>query len=231
MRLRQLFHAFVDLFYPNLCACCGQSLMQGEECICLSCYHDLPRTYFRDYTHNEAALRFWGKVRFERATAFYYFSKGTTFRKLLHNFKYHGAKEVGSYLGKKASEDLLLHHFMDGIDVIIPVPLHPQKEHKRGYNQSAWIAKGLSEGSGIPYSCSYTKRTIDNESQTHKNPYERHQNTQGIFEVLRAKDLEGKHILLVDDVLTTGSTLEACAHAFHAVPGIKISIFALSILN
>lgn len=231
MRLSQIFRALFDLFYPNLCMNCGQSLMRGEECLCLTCYHDLPRTYFTDYTHNDAALRFWGKIRFERATAFYYFSKGTSFRRLLHKFKYHGEKEIGYHLGKLACDDLLKHHFMEGIDLIIPVPLHPRKEHQRGYNQSEWIAKGLSAGTSVPYSTTHVRRIVDNETQTHKNPYERHQNTQGIFEVLKPNDLADKHILLVDDVLTTGSTLEACAHAFHAIPNIKISIFALSMYN
>ena len=231
MRLREIFHAVFDLFYPNICACCGESLMRGEECICLSCLYDLPRTYFTDFTHNEAAMRFWGKIPFVRATAFYYFAKGTSFRSLLHQFKYHGHKEIGKYLGKIAGTELHKEYFFDNIDLIIPVPLHPRKEHRRGYNQSEWIAMGLSEQTGIPYSRKHVRRIIDNETQTDKTAYERHQNTIGIFEALKTKQLANKHILLVDDVLTTGSTLEACAHAFHAIPNIKISIFALSMLN
>ncbi|MBO7233584.1 MAG: ComF family protein [Paludibacteraceae bacterium] len=231
MHIHHFFRSLFDLFYPNLCACCGKTLLRGEECLCSLCLHDLPRTYFTDFQNNEAAQRFWGKVRTERVTAFYFFSKGTTFRQLLHKFKYHGEKEIGLYLGKIIAQKLVKEQFMEGIDLIIPVPLHPRKEHKRGYNQSEWIAKGLSEVSKIPYSTKHVKRVIDNDTQTNKNTYERHQNTLGIFESLKPNLLQGKHILLVDDVLTTGSTLEACAHAFHSIPDIKISIFALSILN
>lgn len=231
MHIPQILQSLFDLFYPNLCACCGETLLRGEECLCSVCLYDLPRTYFTDFKNNEAAQRFWGKVHTERVTAFYFFSKGTIFRQLLHKFKYHGEKEIGYYLGKSVAKELINDHFFEGIDLIIPVPLHPRKERKRGYNQSEWLAKGISEVCDIPYSTQHVRRIVDNETQTNKNPYERHQNTQGIFESLNASSLHGKHILLVDDVLTTGSTLEACAHAFNAIPDIKISIFALSILN
>ena len=220
---------FFNLLYPDLCVVCGENLLKNEQYICLSCLNDIPKTNYHLLADNPIEKRFWGKVPIFRATAFFYFQKGSSFQKLMHALKYKGNKEIGEKIGKYAAIDLLESIDFKSIDVIIPVPLHPSKYKKRGYNQSEWIGKGLSEILEKPQNTTTLIRKRENTTQTKKSVFERFENTEGIFDCSDKTTLIGKHVLLIDDVLTTGSTLEACIQALLQIKGIKVSIFTLAV--
>jgi len=224
MTLRDWFDSILNLFYPRVCAACGESLLKDEETVCLKCRYTLPRTGYERYPDNPLAQTFYGRVNIHAVTACYFFAKSGKVQHLIHQMKYKGNKEAGTFLGKQLGESLKDAPLFQGIDVIIPVPLHPRRERHRGYNQSLIIAQGISEVTGIPVGSQYLFRMKYNESQTHKTAEERYNNVKGIFELRRQEELKGKHVLLVDDVLTTGATLESCAHQLESVPGITISI-------
>ena len=223
------FVDFIDLMFPNLCVVCGINLQNKEHQLCLSCLHDIPKTNYHLIVDNPVEKRFWGKVPIYRATSYFFFQKGSSFQKLLHILKYQGNKEIGELMGKYAAIDLMESPDFTSIDLIIPVPLHPQKLKSRGYNQSEWIGKGISLILKKPQDTSTLLRVRENTSQTKKSVFERFENTEGIFELSDRNVLEGKHVLLIDDVLTTGSTLEACVRALLETNGIKISIFTLAV--
>lgn len=220
---------FFNLMYPNLCLVCGENLLKTEKCLCMSCLYEIPKTNFHLVSDNPIEKKFWGKTNIFRGTAFFYFQKGSPFQKTLHALKYKNNKEVGEVLGKYAASDLLDSVDFESVDVIIPVPLHPQKYKKRGYNQSELIGNGLSAVLNKPQNTSTLIRVKENTTQTKKTVFERYENTDGIFELTEKITLVGKHILLVDDVLTTGSTLEACINALLQIEGIKVSVFTLAV--
>jgi len=223
------FVDFINLMFPDLCVVCDIALQKNEHQLCLSCLHNIPKTNYHLIDENPIEKRFWGKVPVYRATSYFFFQKGSSFQKLLHILKYKGNKEIGELLGKYAAIDLLDSPDFASVDLIIPVPLHPEKYKLRGYNQSEWISKGLSTMMNKPIDTSTLLRIRENTTQTKKTVFERYENTEGIFEVSDKTVLEGKHVLLVDDVLTTGSTLEACVRALLETSKIKISIFTLAV--
>ena len=223
------FTDLINLMFPNLCVVCGTNLLKNEHQLCLSCLHDIPKTNYHLIKDNPIEKRFWGKVPVYNATSYFFFQKGSSFQKLLHILKYKGNKEIGELMGKYAAIDLLDSPDFTSIDLIIPVPLHPKKYKIRGYNQSEWIGKGISTILDKPQDISTLVRIRENATQTKKTVYERFENTEGIFELRDKTILEGKHVLLVDDVLTTGSTLEACVKALLETKGIKVSIFTLAV--
>lgn len=223
------FADFFNLMYPNLCMVCGENLLRNEQHLCLRCLHDIPKTNYHLQSDNPIEKRFWGKVPVHRCTAFFFFQKGSPFQKLLHSLKYKGNKEIGQLLGRYAAVDLLDSVDFASIDVVIPVPLHPNKYKIRGYNQSEWIGKGLSEILEVPQDTGTLRRVRENTTQTKKTVFERYENTEGIFELSDFTSLVGKHVLLVDDVLTTGSTLEACVRTLIEIDGVKVSIFTLAV--
>jgi len=223
------FTDLINLMFPNLCVVCGTNLLKNEHQLCLSCLHDIPKTNYHLMKDNPIEKRFWGKVPVYNATSYFFFQKGSSFQKLLHILKYKGNKEIGELMGKYAAIDLLDSPDFTSIDLIIPVPLHPKKYKIRGYNQSEWIGKGISTILDKPQDISILVRIRENATQTKKSVYERFENTEGIFELSDKTILEGKHVLLVDDVLTTGSTLEACVKALLETKGIKVSIFTLAV--
>lgn len=227
--MKSLFTDLLNLVYPNLCLICGESLVRGEEMICLTCLHNIPKTNYHLEVDNTVEKRFWGKVPIHRATSFFFFYKGSPFQKLLHELKYRGNKEIGFVAGKYAAIDLLESEDFRNIDVIIPVPLHPKKFHKRGYNQSEWIAKGLAKILEKPVDTTHLIRIKENTTQTKKSVFERYTNTANIFSLTDLTVFRHKHVLLVDDVLTTGSTLEACMQTLLETDYIKISVFTLAI--
>jgi ComF family protein len=189
----------------------------------------MPRTNFHRQKDNPVEKRFWGKADIFRATSFFFFQKGSPFQKLIHDLKYKGNKESGEVLGKYAAADLTENEDFCSVDIIVPVPLHPNKLRKRGYNQSEWIARGMAAVLQKPVDVQNLFRAIENPTQTKKSVYERFQNTEGIFQLKNPQLFENKHILIVDDVLTTGSTLEACALPMKNINGIKISLFTLAV--
>jgi ComF family protein len=169
------------------------------------------------------AQSFYGRVKFHAVTACFFFAKTGKVQHLIHQLKYKGNKEAGVFLGQQLGESIKEAPLFQGIDYLIPVPLHPKREKKRGYNQSLMIARGIHEVTGIPIGDQFLVRAIYTETQTKKSSEERFKNVKDIFELHHADELESKHILLIDDVLTTGATLESCAHKFENIPGIIIS--------
>ena len=227
--MKPLFTNLLNLLYPNLCIICNESLVRGEVIICLKCLNEMPKTNYHLETDNTVEKRFWGKVPVHRATSYFHFYKGSPFQKLLHELKYRGNKEVGRIIAQYAATDLLNSPDFCSVDVIVPVPLHPKKYAKRGYNQSEWIARGLAEVLNKPVDITHLIRIRENTTQTKKSIFERYQNTSGIFTLKDKAVFCKKHVLLVDDVLTTGSTLEACMLALMETDYIKISIFTLAV--
>ncbi len=227
MKSRLLFY-LTELLFPRLCAVCGDKLIEQERWICLHCLHHIPRTNFHLTEENPVAQLFYGRVQIEQATSFFYFSKGSKYQNLVHDLKYKGMKELGEEMGKQFGIDLLKSPEFSSVDLICPVPLHPKKERKRGYNQSWWIASGIAQLLNKPISADNLKRSIFTETQTKKTRFERWQNVEGIFELTNPEAFNGMHILLVDDVVTTGSTLEACAQAIQSKSSARISIATLA---
>ena len=219
---------FIELFYPGLCEACHNRLQNQEESICTSCIYSLPQTKFHQEKDNDLSKVFAGRLHFENVVALYHFRKETKVQKLLHQLKYKGKKEIGVKLGKIYGFDLRKELSFHNIDLILPVPLHTSKQIKRGYNQSELFAKGLALGMGIPYSSELLLRALPSETQTKKSKFERWKNVNEIFIVPFPEKLEQKHVLLVDDVITTGATIESCAEKLLAVSGLKISIASIA---
>ncbi len=215
--------AVIGLFYPRVCAACGGILMKDEDTVCLKCRFMLPKTGYELHAENPMAQIFYGRVRFHAVMSCFFFSKQGKVQHLLHELKYKGNKEAGVFLGQQMGMCFKKAPLYQGIDYIIPVPLHPKRQRERGYNQSEMIAQGIAEITGIPVGTHYLIRAVNTATQTKKSKEERYENVKDIFVLQHGEELAGKHVLLVDDVLTTGATLESCAHKLEMVPDITIS--------
>ncbi len=227
-KVKEHFDDFISLIFPNLCVCCNNNLLKGEDLICVGCLLKLPKTNYHLEKDNILEKKFWGKADIQRVSSFVYYNKYSDIQILLNKLKYKGQKEIGQVLGKYAATDIVGSDFVNSVDLIVPVPLHHNRLKKRGYNQSLCIAQGLSEVMNIPIDHNNLYRAIENPTQTDKSTYERWKNTEGIFELKNGNLFDNKHILLVDDVLTTGSTLIACIDAIKNKSNAKISIFTLA---
>ncbi|MDR0714763.1 MAG: ComF family protein [Bacteroidales bacterium] len=215
------------MIYPNLCACCSTGLLQGERFVCGHCLYELPETGFEKEFGNPVEQMFWGRVKIEHATANYFFKKGNRIQTLMHLLKYGGQKEIGEYLGQEMGKRLRLSAFA-AVDLVVPVPLHPSKFKKRGYNQSEWIARGVCAQLGKPLNASTLVRRISSGSQTRKSHYERWENVESGFGLIHPKHFSGKYILLIDDVVTTGATFESCIRTVQHAEDVKVSLAALT---
>ena len=216
----------IDLIFPRHCYVCGEVLSRTEKDMCLNCLYSLPKV--EEIHRNEIEKIFWGKIDVERATSYIYYRKSSPYNNLFHMAKYRNRPEVAERLARLAAEELEASGFFDGIDAIVPLPLSKKKERKRGYNQCDYIAAGLSRATGIPVIKGAVVRPTSNETQTHKNRDERWKNVEGIFALADASLIEGKHILLIDDILTTGATLANCASAIQLGCSCRTSIFTLA---
>lgn len=226
--LKRYTEDLISLLFPELCYGCGNLLYHGEKDVCTSCLYDLPYTDYHIHPDNPLAKQFWGRLSLEAAMAMLYFKKGTKVQNLLHGLKYKNQTNIGTYLGKLIGQKLSKSQFYVDIDAIIPVPLHRKKLRLRGYNQSEYIAKGLAEELKVPMDTKSLTRGTATESQTKKARYTRYENMQGVFCVNHAEELANKHILLVDDVVTTGSTLEACGNILLSHGVKKLSVAAIA---
>ncbi|MFW5805400.1 MAG: ComF family protein [Bacteroidales bacterium] len=215
---------FWYLLYPKVCDACGKSLMQQEEILCTECLVKLPRTSFHDDTENELVQVFWGRVNIEQATALIHFVKGSAYRKLIHKLKYQNRADIGEFLGRELGSELKESHKFQRIDYIIPVPLHPDKQKVRGYNQAEMIAKGMSSVMDVPVSTDNLVRKLFTKTQTKKGRYDRWENVSRVFDVQKPDEFANKYVLLVDDVITTGATIEACAQKLLSIEGTKVSL-------
>jgi ComF family protein len=227
--LAGLAKSFLSLFYPKLCVICGEPLIEGEDFFCLYCFLNLPKTHYHLSRDNLSLDRFSGKVQVEKATSYLYYNKAGAGQKIIAEIKYKGNIYLGEWFGQYLAGDLQKSGFFEGIDYLIPVPLHPQKYRKRGFNQSEIIAQGIASVTHIPLETRNLYRTKANISQTRKGIYDRWLNTSGIFKLKDNQLFTGKHLLLIDDVLTTGSTLESCIVCLLETSDIKISLLTIAI--
>jgi ComF family protein len=225
--MRSYLADFVSLFYPKYCDGCGRTLVQGEQCLCTHCIVNLPKTNFHTYKNNPVEMVLAGRVPVFRATAFCFFRKGNMMQNIIHQLKYKGNKEIGIYLGHLFGLSLLEDKEFETVDIILPIPLHKKKLKKRGYNQSECIAKGIAKAISKPVDITSLTRIVATTSQTKKTRYDRWENASGTFQLTAPENLTGKHILLVDDVITTGATIESAAQQLIHLKGTKISVACL----
>lgn len=225
--MRNIFHDFLSLFFPDLCVVCRQRLNDGELHICTECILLLPKTNFHLQADNRLEQFFAGRIPFEHISAFAYFVKGGSIQQIIHELKYNHNSEIARFVGQLCGDNIKDSQFISSVDLLVPVPLHVKRQKQRGYNQSLEICKGISEVIKIPIDNRTLIRTINNPSQTKNSRFDRWKNVEDIFSITDKAAFYNKHILLVDDVITTGSTLESCAKEILKCDGSKISIFAV----
>lgn len=221
---KNVTQATLDIFYPNQCEICSVDLNSNESHLCLQCSYDLPYLSNSSSEHDQLNKLFWGRVEVKQIYSLFNYQKGNQVQDLLHLIKYQKKTKLAQHLGERLAADIK----DKSIDLIIPVPLHPKKLRKRGFNQSSIIAKGIKNELAIPVSEKLIKRVKHNPSQTTVTKYDRWENVKSIFAIPNPKKLIGKHILLVDDVLTTGATLEACIKPLIGIEDCKVSVATLA---
>ncbi|MDR1526402.1 MAG: ComF family protein [Dysgonamonadaceae bacterium] len=229
MKDTNLLQNLISLFYPPLCMGCSEALITGEKFLCSNCFDDLPKTNYHFCKDNRAYEQLLTRFPVQKASAYLYYTKDGLGQKLVAAIKYQGNRVFGEWMGALMAGDLRSSGFFDGIDYLVPVPLHKKKQWDRGFNQSEILAKGILSVTGIPLDNRVLYRAKANVSQTRKGVFERWKNTQDLFQVENTVVFQNKHILLVDDVLTTGSTLEACAQALLQCENVRISVLTLAI--
>jgi ComF family protein len=226
--VRSLLNDFAHLFFPQTCAGCGSDVITSDSPLCIRCIASLPVTNFHLHTGNQVEKIFWGRIPVTCATSLCYFNSGSLIQTLLHQLKYKGHKELGYFLGRVMGETLIQSNRFSYLDALIPLPLFAAREKKRGYNQAALLCEGMAEAMKIPIWNDVVMRTTATTTQTKKNRLERWENIEGKFVITNPSLLSGKHVLLVDDVITTGATLEACGGLMLDVPGLSLSIASLA---
>lgn len=219
---------FIALIYPRNCVACGNSLFKHEDQVCNYCYSNLPKTNFHKQQRNPVDALFYGRTPLLIASSFYLFQKKGSIQKILHAIKYKSNKELAVLVGKWYAEDLKTDPVISKADYIIPVPLHSKKFKMRGFNQSEEFAKGLSEGLKTSLNTSVLQRKEFTETQTKKSKYERWENVEDVFELITPETFKNKQVVLVDDVITTGATIEACCQLLQQIEGIKISVLSIA---
>ena len=212
-----------------MCSGCQNALYNFEETICTNCIYNLPATGFELIEKNLVAQLFWGRIHVHAATAFLYFHKEGIVQKMMHSLKYQDNQAIGVLLGQRFGEVLKTSAIYTDVDLVIPVPLHPSKLKKRGYNQSECIAQGISNTMENKLSTHNLLRISASESQTRKGRFDRWLNVNEIFSIANPEELEHKHVLLIDDVITTGSTIEGCISAIYKhTQNVKVSVATLA---
>ena len=228
MKMPSLIDLLLDLAYPRLCVMCGRKLQPAERHVCAFCLSRLPCTDFHLRPDNPMAQHFFGQAGMERAAALLFYHRGDASGKIIRCLKYGGMPDIGVYFGRFMGNELASSGFFDGIDLLIPVPLSPGRRRWRGYNQAERIAFGLSQVTGIPLSTEHLFRLRDNPSQTALDSRARLESMRSLFSLKHPETLAGKHVLLIDDVFTTGATLQACVGALSGCPGIHFSLLTLA---
>lgn len=226
-----LIDDFISLFFPKTCPACGNNLFSNEKIICTKCLHHLPRTNFHADRDNPVSKVFWGRVDLYSAASMYFYKKGGKVQHLIHQFKYKGHKEIGLFLGERYGFELAQSENFKGIDLIIPVPLHWKKLQKRGFNQSEIFADGLSRSMHIEVDTTSVVRAAATATQTRKGRYKRWENVKEIFQLQNPAKLTGKHILVADDVITTGATMEACIQTIQKATGTRVSVVSIGFVE
>jgi ComF family protein len=228
--VRRYAEDFFSLFFPQLCSGCGKNLLSNESVICIDCIYHLPYTNFHLHADNPMARQLWGRIPFRTAQAYVHFQKGLRVQSLLHELKYNNKPEVALKLGELYGRSLRDSQSVDDITAIIPVPLHPARKKKRGFNQSEHFARGLASALDVPVNLDL-QRGVFTETQTRKTRFLRYENMKEVFVFNPTSGFENRHVLLVDDVLTTGATIEACALELLKVKGLSVSIATIAFAN
>ncbi len=226
-----MFHDFLNLFYPEVCQICDSILVKNEHVICINCMHELPITNFHLDNENPVTKVFHGRVKVENATALLLFQKKGAVQKLIHNLKYKGQQKIGNFLGKWMGEELINSDGYSEIDAVIPVPLHPRKLRSRGFNQVEDFGKEIASALQVPYLDNVLLKRSFSGSQTIKSRFARWGNIEESFVLANPGLIHKKHLLLVDDLITTGSTLEACATVLKEAGDVKISVATMAFAN
>ena len=226
IRVSDITDSLLQFLFPHVCAGCGNDNLSRQSTICLPCLESLPETGFEYQPDNPVEKSFWGRVPVESAAAHLYFARGSLVQQLMHQLKYKGNREVGIQLGRLMGNALRTSGRFDA-DALVPLPLFASRERKRGYNQSALLCRGIAETYPLPVIETAVYRTMSTETQTKKGRIERWQDMEGRFVVKDPSSIEGKSVLLVDDVITTGATLEACGSELLKTEGVRLSIATL----
>ena len=223
-----LWHRLLDLVAPRLCVVCGRRLSPSEKVLCGGCNLKLPRTGFQHQPYDNVMARlFWGIIPVERAAALFYYEGGASTANILYDLKYHDRPDIGIAMGRMMALEFGEAGFFSGIDLIIPIPLAPSRQRHRGYNQSMQLARGIRQATGLPIYTQVVRRSVFVKSQTQMGRQERQENVADVF---RAKDIDairGRHVLLVDDVVTTGATMTACARELLKAADVTVSLLSL----
>ena len=226
-----MFKSLLHLFFPPTCAGCKTILIANENVICTSCRHEMPLTQHHLNPENDAYKKFYGRIPVEHVSALVYFHKKGIVQELIHSLKYRGQEAIGTVLGEWYAEELKSSQLLQTVDAIIPVPLHPQKLRERGYNQVTEFGNALAKSLQIPLNTSILFRQVYSKTQSQKNRLGRTEGIDTIFDVSFDEKDHNKHFLLIDDVITTGATLEVCAKALLKIPGTKISIVCMAMAD
>ncbi|CAN5603697.1 ComF family protein [soil metagenome] len=226
--LKQYLNHFTRLFFPHVCEGCGTDVLNHDAVLCAACHAQLPETGFIENAGNLVEKKFYGQLQVKASGAAYYFTKDGMLQQLIKLLKYHGNKEVGFYLGRQLGKYLSETNRFNEVDIIVPLPLNPRKEKKRGYNQAAVIAEGINSIWPKPVYTNAVERLIFTETQTHKDRISRWQSMRDVFAVTDTNALTNKNILLVDDIITTGATLEACGEKILQVQGTRLFITTIA---
>jgi ComF family protein len=224
---KEIKESVLQLIFPHVCDGCGSDLLNETSQLCLRCLHAMPETNFEKHAGNPVEKYFWGRLPLVSATAQYYFTKESLMQRLMHQFKYKGNKELGLQLGRLMGISLRDSGRFENVDALVPLPLFPSKEKKRGYNQSTILCEGITEIISLPVLNNVITRPQHTDTQTKKGRIERWKNIEGKFELINPSPIQNKHILLVDDVVTTGATLEACGTELLKADNIRLSIATL----
>lgn len=219
----------INLFFPKICSGCRNSLGDFEHVICTSCRHELPVTNFHLQDDNPLERIFYGRIKLNRATALFYFTKKGIVQELLHNLKYRGHENIGEFLGKWLAHELISSGNFKEVDIVIPVPLHKKKLRKRGYNQVTLFAKEIATALNASYIDNVLIKTSHTETQVFKKRLARWQQRDEVFQLINATKIEGKNILIVDDIVTTGSTIEACGNVLKQANIKSLSLASMAI--
>jgi len=228
MNMNKYWNDFFSLIYPQTCMGCGSDNLGDKQVLCWPCTTELPLTFFEKHRGNLVEELFVGRIPLQMASAYFYFSKSSIIQHLIHKVKYKGNRELGVHLGAMMGQAMLEAGWNETIDMVIPLPLNKKKEIKRGFNQAALLAKGISQTLGKPMADVAVARIKYTETQTKKSREQRWENVADVFGLMDNHDLENKHVLLVDDVVTTGATLEACGQVLIKIPGLKLSMATLA---